>query len=610
VNDNIEVEQIVNDDINNAENTLKDLDESITEIDTQQDNNVADLQTEEQIIEQPIEGIEMPTADDYFEDVQDDIQEIEEVQDEYPNGTIIQAKNGETYKVTSKDEDTYLVTNERTNQESEYSLGGLKRLGTVSKVVAQPTTNETNEVEQIVNDEENITEKVDTEEIGKEQINQYKSLNYPEYNNLSIAELETEVKNLKSVINENYQKFTRTAASKGKGQVEKFSDAESRLKEVEYLLGKTKPIFYRTQEQVNRTLKMPMETHKKYIKQALEEGQYVPEEVLRDYPDLMPQETSVQAITDTTANETETVEQSIEEDDNVVEMADTEKVTQEEQPTEVTEETNQYELKSRLDDLMSKLAIATTEQEKAEINDKIASLKLQLFANGTATEVEGTGEFEVSKFYTNSLKNALYVPENVKDLMEETDFLYETQTNEGQLKQALKNIDKDMNAVISKIKNSTSLKGGVQSAEALLIHKIYIEQGKLTGDYSKAIEWSKTIRPKITNTAQSLQALSMFKRFTADNILLQATRTAEESRTRTEDDKIDKTADKIKGEFDNAEKEKAGEVADDLEKNANDELAKKKAKNTKSNEKPTQKEIDEIEPADLLVAKIESTLKD
>ena len=64
------------------------------------------------------------------------------------------------------------------------------------------------------------------------------------------------------------------------------------------------------------------------------------------------------------------------------------------------------------------------------------------------------------------------------------------------------------------------------------------------------------IRPKITTTAQSLQALSMFTRFTADNMLIQATRTAEEARTRTEDGKIEKTAKKVKDEFDKAEKEK------------------------------------------------------
>ena len=60
-------------------------------------------------------------------------------------------------------------------------------------------------------------------------------------------------------------------------------------------------------------------------------------------------------------------------------------------------------------------------------------------------------------------------------------------------------------------------------------------------------------------------------------------------------------------------RKKAKEVADDLGKNANDELAKskaKKTKETKTDKKPTQEEVDEVEPSDLLVAKIESTLKD
>ena len=68
---------------------------------------------------------------------------------------------------------------------------------------------------------------------------------------------------------------------------------------------------------------------------------------------------------------------------------------------------------------MAKLATAATEQEKIEISNKIAKLKLQLFANGKAAGLEETGEEEVSKFYLNSLKNSLFIPENVKEDMDE-----------------------------------------------------------------------------------------------------------------------------------------------------------------------------------------------
>jgi hypothetical protein len=166
-NENIKVEQIVNDDINIAETTLKDVNEDIKEIDIQPIDNVFDLQTlnennkmvtqpidEEAIEVQPIEEIEMPTADDYFldEEVKEDVQE--EVQEEYPNGTIIKAKNGETYTVTSMNEDTYVVTNERTKQENEYSLGGLKRLGTVQGN-ALKNNGEQPIIEDVVNESDN-----------------------------------------------------------------------------------------------------------------------------------------------------------------------------------------------------------------------------------------------------------------------------------------------------------------------------------------------------------------------------------------------------------------------------------------------------------------------
>ena len=143
------------------------------------------------------------------------------------------------------------------------------------------------------------------------------------------------------------------------------------------------------------------------------------------------------------------------------------------------------------------------------------NLNFNYSPNGKAAGLEETGEEEVSKFYLNSLKNSLFIPENVKADMDEVNYLYKTQTNEGQLKQAAINIGEDLKGVINRIRNAKSLESGVQSAEALLITKHYIDIGKLTGDYSKALEFTKMIRPKITTTAQSLQALSMFTRFTA-----------------------------------------------------------------------------------------------
>ena len=114
----------------------------------------------------------------------------------------------------------------------------------------------------------------------------YISFKFPEYNNLSIEELEKEIKKLKSIVCENYQKFEATAASKGKHYVLNFSDADARVRELNFLVGKAKPFYCRTKEQVRRVYKMPEERHKQYIEQAINEGQYIPPEVLNDYPEL------------------------------------------------------------------------------------------------------------------------------------------------------------------------------------------------------------------------------------------------------------------------------------------------------------------------------------
>ena len=136
-NDNIEVEQTFNEDTNVAQNSFNDVVDDIEDIDTQINNNVPEIETQvEQEEIKPIE-VEQQISDYELTDtnvgniVESKAEQPIEQAEEYSNGTIIQAKNGETYKVTSKDKDTYIVTNERTKQENEYSLGGLKRLGTV-----------------------------------------------------------------------------------------------------------------------------------------------------------------------------------------------------------------------------------------------------------------------------------------------------------------------------------------------------------------------------------------------------------------------------------------------------------------------------------------------
>lgn len=165
-NENTEVEQIVNEDINIAQNEDKGVTEDIKNIDAQIDDSVIDTQTptiEQEEIEQPIEEkieeIEMPTAEDY----QADIEEQEELplQEEYPIGTKIEARNGYVFEVISKEGNLIRIKNTETNQEQNYTLGGLKRLGTVLQGSNESVT-ENKQVEPI----ENIEQLEETEQIN------------------------------------------------------------------------------------------------------------------------------------------------------------------------------------------------------------------------------------------------------------------------------------------------------------------------------------------------------------------------------------------------------------------------------------------------------------
>jgi hypothetical protein len=106
--------------------------------------------------------------------------------------------------------------------------------------------------------------------------------------------------------------------------------------------------------------------------------------------------------------------------------------------------------------------------------------------------------------------------------------------------------------------------------------------------------------------------MSMFTRFTPENTLLQAKRIVEDSRSKADNDKIERTKKRIKEEFDNVQDD-TGEVAKDAANEIKNIKRKKKARKDASNNKTptsniTQKDIDKVDPIELLMVKIESTL--
>lgn len=271
-------------------------------------------------------------------------------------------------------------------------------------------------------------------------------------------------------------------------------------------------------------------------------------------------------------------------------------------------------LKGLLDELIAKKAKATTDAEIQAIEKDIERVRVNLQLFGQNSSKALTGEQAVSDFYKNSVLKSYIVPENVKNTLDELNYLYDKESNPGQLEQAVININKDMTEVMNRLKSQKSLQSGTDTAEALIIEKIFIEQAKNTGDYSELDNWLQIVRERVTPTAQALQAMKMFTRFSPENTLLQAKKIVDESRTPTDNKEIDNKTKRLKDELDNVQDD-AGEVAKDAAKKAKELERKSQAKKKalEGNDNPgdiSQKDIDEVDPAELLMLKIESTLKE
>lgn len=115
-------------------------------------------------------------------------------------------------------------------------------------------------------------------------MNKYISI-YTEYNDLCKEKLEKSEKELQEKINEEYWRFTRSSGTKSPKNPPMIENGK-RLSEVQKLLGKKKDFFQMTQNQAFLLYRMPKIKHIEYVKKAIKDGQYIPEIVLEDYPEL------------------------------------------------------------------------------------------------------------------------------------------------------------------------------------------------------------------------------------------------------------------------------------------------------------------------------------
>lgn len=147
--------------------------------------------------------------------------------------------------------------------------------------VAEPEVKEKQEDNHIADTSQTIDK---PQEIKEEVKEDKKDISYKNINNLNHEELLQLEKELKEKVNDEYWTFTRTKSSKVSPNV--MVEAEVQLKEVQKKLGKRKEFYEMTKEEAKRKLRMPENKHREYVEKALNDGKQIPEEVLKDYPDL------------------------------------------------------------------------------------------------------------------------------------------------------------------------------------------------------------------------------------------------------------------------------------------------------------------------------------
>lgn len=204
------------------------------------------------------------------------------------------------------------------------------------------------------------------------------------------------------------------------------------------------------------------------------------------------------------------------------------------------------------------------------------------------------GKKATSKFYSNSLKETEILPDDVKGMLEEHKYLYDVETNEGQIDDAARTIKNNgINEEIQRLMNSTSMLSGSDTMEHLLITKELLAEAQKTGDYSKLKRFTEYTQDKITQTAKGLQAVSAWKKITPEGVLLKATQEMKNAAK-----EIGELNPKLKGQVDDEikaiksdSKDQIKKEVDKLKEEAKAEI--KKARETiKADKKKTLKEIE------------------
>jgi hypothetical protein len=129
--------------------------------------------------------------------------------------------------------------------------------------------------------------------------------------------------------------------------------------------------------------------------------------------------------------------------------------------------------------------------------------------------------FKESKFKTNTMRKAeMLQGEETQKTIDNIAAMYEVKPNEQSVARATDELARDPQSVINRIKSSESINSAEDATAAGLITNQLRQEADSTGDFTKLKDWLETVQPKVTNTAQGLQALSTWKKLTPEGALM------------------------------------------------------------------------------------------
>lgn len=162
-------------------------------------------------------------------------------------------------------------------------------------------------------------------------------------------------------------------------------------------------------------------------------------------------------------------------------------------------------------------------------NVKLTNANMPLKTNSANLKPLEATSTKVSEFKTNTLKNSEFLADKeTQKVINSISAEYEVKPNAQTINKATQELNNDFNSVVNRIKNTeiVSGQGALNSAEdsasSALITRQLRMNAKETGDYTELKSWLEVLQPKVTNTAQSLQALKTWKDLSPEGTIFKA----------------------------------------------------------------------------------------